>query len=157
MKTFDFCEYHIDLDKWDMGMFHIVAEDRVSDDIIESLKNAITRLSFQYNNSVLKCVEYIESFKVLEDEDVSFAPTDGDLHLLSVSDYINYCTNNPIDSPQVYIMSHDLYLKFRERAESKNKDRIFETLIQEVYEREGLLYGAIELKEEDTDVLQTES
>ncbi len=143
MKTFDYCEYHIDLDKWDMGMFHVVAEDCLPDEIIENLKNAIKQLSSQYGNHGLKCVEYIESLAALREENVSFAPTDGDIYLLNISDYIAYCTNNPVDFPQVYIMSHNLYLKFRERARSKNKNLLFERLIQEVYEREGLLYAVM--------------
>ena len=143
MNPFAFCEYHIDLDPLELGKFHVVSEHHLPDEIIEQLQDAVKRLSFQYGYPVLKCVEYIDSVDSLIAEDVSFAPTDGDIHLLSISDYIKYCERHPVDSPQIYIMSHDLYLTFRERAASKKRGQLFERLIQEVYERNGLLYAVL--------------
>ena len=147
MKAFDYCEYHIDLGKLKMGVFHVLSEDRVSDEMIENLTYAVKCLSFQYGGHGLKCVEYVECSKALEGEDVLLVPTDSDIYLLNISDYLKYCRKSATDSSQIYIMSHDLYLRFRERVQSKDRDNIFEALIQEVYEREGLLYGIIEVRQ----------
>ena len=149
MKVFDYCEYHIDLDDLEIGTFHVLSEADLPDTLIERLKDGVKQLSFQYGNLVLKCIEYIEGFDFLADSNLSYAPTDGEVYLLKASDYIEYCTKNPTDFPQVYIMSHDLYYRFRDRAKSKNHSLVFESIIQEICEREGLLYGVIALDKKE--------
>ena len=143
MKPFDYCEYHIDLDDLEMGTFHVLSEDRLDDDMIDRLKNGIKQLSFQYGNLVLKCIEYIDNLDILSDSNLSYTLTDGEVYLLEASGYIEYFKKNPIDFPQAYIVSHGLYHRLRERVASKNDSLVFESLIQEVYAREGLLYGII--------------
>ena len=143
MKPFDYCEYHIDLDDLEMGTFHVLSEDRLNDDMIDRLKNGIKQLSFQYGNLVLKCIEYIDNLDILSDSNLSYTLTDGEVYLLEASGYIESFKKNPIDFPQAYIVSHGLYHRLRERVASKNDSLVFESLIQEVYAREGLLYGII--------------
>ena len=142
MKVFNYCEYHIDLEDLEMGTFHVLTEDHLPDVLIERLKDGIKQLSFQYGNVTLKCIEYID-IEFLDDSNVPFALSDGEVYLLNASDYMEHCKKTAADYPQIYIMSHDLYFRFRERTKSKNHSLAFESLIQEVYEREGLLYGII--------------
>ena len=155
-KSFVCCEYHIEFDERWEGLYHIVSPDSLPIAVIERLKQSIRRLSLQYNYRVLKCLEYVTDENFLDDSNVSFAITDGEIYLLNILDYLDYCEDNIGHPLQIYVFSHDLYAKLRKRLDSHREgdSQVFEEIIRDAYNQEGLLYGFIKKQEKDWDVFQ---
>ena len=149
-RLFRFHEQHIQTTE--MGDLHVVSDSHTSNKVVDAMMDAAEVLYHQYGAGRITqegeqlgasvCVQYIPRIDASIKADVSLEETEGRIYLANPLEVIMFFQNNPEYCPQIYLMSDQLNVKFRDLFRLENSSS-FDEVIKDSYELEGLLYAIV--------------
>lgn len=130
----------------DMGMLHVISEDFVGKDIIDTLEYAAMILYYQYEAGRIGntdiCVQYLRGFDVAIASGLDLIETYKQVYLTNPIELVNFFYHHPECVNEIYLMSDLLHLNFHDLLRNQGAN-LFDDLVKSVFEQDGLIYAVI--------------